>query len=144
VKRLLSIFILVFLVSLLVGCSGGNGITLSTSQEAEKFVGMWINEKPIGPGVGITKCEINLVGKKLTIDMWVKISGTNENYLGQKMVDSKEAEDGVIEITWFDDLGVTQDKLSLVNNKLKIQSTFTPYNPDWNTGITIDYLIKTG
>ena len=142
-KRLLSIFILVFLVSLLIGCSGGNGIIPPPSQEVEKFVGLWVNEKPIGPGINITKCEINLVGKKLTIDMWVKISGTNENYLGQKMVDSKEAEDGVIEITWFDDLGVTQDKLSLVNNKLKIQSTFTPYNPDWNTGITIDYLIKT-
>jgi len=133
----------VFLVSLLIGCSGGNGIIPPPSQEVEKFVGLWVNEKPIGPGINITKCEINLVGKKLTIDTWVKISGTNENYLGQKMVDSKEAEDGVIEITWLDDLGVTQDELSLVSNKLKIRSTFTPYNPDWNAGTTIDYLIKT-
>jgi hypothetical protein len=140
----LSIVVFVFLVSLLVGCSGGNGIVPPPSQEAEKFVGMWINEKPIGPGVNVTKCEIILTGKKLTIDTWVKISGTSENHLGQKIVDSKEAEDGVIEITWFDDLGTTQDELSLVGNKLKIRSTFIPYNPNWNTGTIIDYLIKIG
>jgi hypothetical protein len=138
-KKLL-IVTLILLVFLLTSCGG---VVPEPPTEAEKFVGMWENEKPIDSGINITKCEINLVGGKLTIDTWVKISGSSENYLGQKMVDSKEAEDGVIEITWFDDLGVTKDELSLVNNKLKIRSTFTPYNPDWNTGTTIDYLIKT-
>ena len=105
---------------------------------------MWENEDQQNIYIVVARCNIELIGKKLYIDIWTRVSAASENYIGQFVVDSSEANDGNIEITWFDDLGVTQDKLSLVNNKLKIQSTFTPYNPDWNTGITIDYLIKTG
>jgi hypothetical protein len=61
------------LVSILVGCNGGNGVTPPLLLEAEKFVGTWLNEKPIGPGVNITKCEITLTGKSLLLINGLKL-----------------------------------------------------------------------
>ena len=142
-KRLLSLVIVVFLASLLIGCSG-NGVVPSPPQEAEKFVGLWVNQYQSSPNINVTKCHIELVGKNLYIDLWCRISTTSENYIGQQIIDAKEAENGVIELTWVADLGIHVDRLTLVDNdnKLKIYSTFNPYNPNWNVVTSTDYLLK--
>jgi hypothetical protein len=143
-RLLLNVIVLVFLVGLLAGCSNSNGVVPPPPQEAEKFVGLWINQDQSSPKINVTKCRIELVGKNLYIDLWCRVSTAGENYIGQQIIDAEEAKNGVLELTWVADLGVHVDRLTLVDNdnKLKIYSTFNPYNPNWSVVTSTDYLLK--
>lgn len=138
-KKLL-IVTLILLVFLLTSCGG---VVPEPPAEAEKFVGMWENEDQQNIYIVVARCNIELISKKLYIDIWTRVSTSSENYIGQFVVDSKEAKDGSIEINYVDGLGTNILELKRVNNKLKIITTFYPFNPTWNITTTTDYLIKT-
>ncbi|MFA5755388.1 MAG: hypothetical protein WC909_03510 [Candidatus Paceibacterota bacterium] len=142
-RKLLSIFILVFLVSLLIGCSGGNGVLPPPSQQAEKFVGMWVNEDQQNIYIIVARCNIELIGKKLYIDIWTRVGISSENYIGQFVVDSNEANDGDIEITFASGFGDYVQIITRINDRLKIHTTYYPFNPTGSVWTEIDYLIKT-
>lgn len=135
-KRVL--IVLFVAVMLLSGC---NGVVPPPPEEAEKFVGLWVNEDQ-GPNIYIARCRIELTNRHLYIDLWARISQTGENYIGQQVIAVEEARDGVIEITQTDNFGTYVSILSLVNNKLKIDTTVSPFNPDWHVVTGVDYLKK--
>lgn len=139
-KAALYLCFVVLLVSLLIGCDGG-GVVPPPPEEAEKFVGLWVNEDQ-GPNIYIARCRIELTNRHLYIDLWARISQTGENYIGQQVIAVEEAGDGVIEISQTDNFGTYVSILSLLNNKLKIDTTFSPFNPEWHVMTITDYLKK--
>jgi len=122
-KRLLSFLILVFLVSLLVGCSG-NGVVPTTTEEAEKFVGFWVNEdEDTG---GITKIDITKAGDTILIHMWGKCHPEDCDW-GVSTTDVSDAADGILNLTWDFDFAVeTQELYVLSDGRLNVV-TFVDY-----------------
>jgi len=124
-KKLLSFLILVFLVSVLIGCSGGNGVT--PSQEAEQFVGMWVNEDE--DTLSITKIDIAKTGNTLRVNMWGKCYPEDCDW-GIETTDISDAADGILNLIWYFDFAVeTQELFLLSDGRLKVV-TFTDYNED--------------
>jgi hypothetical protein len=124
-KRLLSFLILVLLVSLLIGCSGGNGVT--PSLEAEKFVGFWVNEDE--DNGGITKIDITKAGDTILVHMWGKCHPEDCDW-GVSTTDVSDAADGILNITWDFDFAVeTQELYVLSDGRLNVV-TFVDYFED--------------
>ena len=124
-KRLFSFLILVLLVSLLIGCSGGNGVT--PSAEAEKFVGFWVNED--GDTMNITKIDITKAGDTILVHMWGKCYPEDCEW-GVSTTDILDAEDGILNITWDFDFAVeTQELYVLSDGRLKVVG-FVYFNED--------------
>jgi hypothetical protein len=135
-KRLLSLVILVFLVSLLIGC---NGVVPPPPQEAEKFVGTWVNVDPNTDS--ITKVKIEIIDKFLAIEVWGKCE-PEDCYWGKEIIDTEDAKDGVLEIEWQFGFSIVEQEFLILDGVLKV-TTFTdfldPSRPDYET---IDYCKK--
>ena len=112
------------------------------AQEAEKFVGTWINEDLENENIIVHKCEIKKKKTRLLVDVWV--GGMEEvDHVNKFIIKSKEFKES-IEITWNTARGAY--KLMLDGDdegfeKLKITTIYQSYISA-STWTRIDYLVK--
>ena len=148
-KRLFNFFVLVFLVSFLVGC---NGVVPEPPIEPEplpivppsdflEFIGVWINIDPNADNV--TKIQIIEVGNNVSVEQWGK-AHPDDSYLGLILVDKKEITNKSFKLPEKVELFLCtmEEEFFLEEDKLKV-ITWMNYSVSWVDDYeTIDYFYK--
>lgn len=122
-KKWFGLVILILLISSLIGCSVGNGLT--PSHEAEKFVGFWVNEDK--DTMSITKIDVTKAGNTILVNMWGKCEPEDCDW-GIATTDVSDAEDGILNLTWDHGFAIVTQRLFLLSDgRLKV-ITFTDFH----------------
>ena len=119
-KKWFGLVLIILLLSLLISCSGDNGLT--PSHEAEKFVGFWVNENK--DTLDITKIDITKAGNNILVNMWGKCEPDDCDW-GITTTDVSDAEDGILNLTWDQSFSVITQELFLLSDvRLKVNSFY--------------------
>jgi hypothetical protein len=124
-KQIIIFFLFATCILLLAGCNGA--VTPPELDEAEKFVGYWVNEDE--DTANITKVDITIAGDTIIIHMWGKCYPTDCDW-GYETTDISDAADGILNITWdFDFATETQELIVLSDGRLNVAG-FVDFPPD--------------
>ncbi len=119
-KKWFGLVLIILLLSLLISCSGVNGLT--PSHEADKFVGFWVNEDKVTPD--ITKIDIARAGNDILVHMWGKCTPDDCDW-GITKTAVSDAEDGILNLTWDHGFSVITQELFLLSDvRLKVNSFY--------------------
>ncbi|MBP8718013.1 MAG: hypothetical protein KBI07_02825 [Candidatus Atribacteria bacterium] len=138
-KKIL-ITLLVFSLLTVAGCSGGNGVVPPPSQEAEAFVGTWINVDE--DTESIIKIRITEADKYyLSVEQWAKCY-PDDCYWEPKLIKKSEIIDGTFELFWDGVAEQMFQEIKLLDDDTKLQvTTRSEYANGW-VWSTVDYFLK--